>query len=231
MAVASATGALVGAAMISAVTFVPLYVQAVLAGSPTDAGTAIAPIAIGWPISSTLAGRMLPRTGYRVLIRGGLALTFCAALGLSLLLRPGADLWPLRLAMFVYGLGLGFANTPLVIAVQSSVPWNRRGVATASTMFSRSIGGTLAVGVLGAVLGAALAAGGAPPGAADKLLGPERLFLPPALVRSLSGALQGGMEGIFQAVAVIAFAGFAVSLLFPAVAIAPRGSTPDESPP
>lgn len=231
MAVASATGALVGAAMISVVTFVPLYVQSVLAGSPTDAGTTIAPIAIGWPISSTLAGRMLPRTGYRTLIRGGLALTFCAALGLSFLLRPGADLWSLRLTMFIYGLGLGFANTPLVIAVQSSVPWKRRGVATASTMFSRSIGGTFAVGVLGAVLGAALAAGGAPPGAVDKLLGPERSFLPPALVRSLSGALQGGMEGIFHAVAVIAFAGFAVSLLFPAIGIAPRGSATDDPPP
>ena len=98
MAVASATGALVGAAMISVVTFVPLYVQSVLAGSPTDAGTTIAPIAIGWPISSTLAGRLLPRTGYKAPIRGGLALTFCAALGLSFLLRPGADLWSLRLA-------------------------------------------------------------------------------------------------------------------------------------
>jgi hypothetical protein len=65
----------------------------------------------------------------------------------------------------------------------------------------------------------------------DKLLGPERSFLPPALVRSLSGALQGGMEGIFQAVAVIAFAGFAVSLLFPAIQIAPRDATTDETPP
>jgi MFS family permease len=43
MAVASTTGALVGASMISVVTFVPLYVQSVLAGSPTDAGTTIAP--------------------------------------------------------------------------------------------------------------------------------------------------------------------------------------------
>ena len=230
MAVASGTGALVGAAMISVVTFVPLYVQSVLNGSPTDAGTAIAPIAIGWPISSTLAGRMLPRTGYRALIRGGLATTFCAALALSFLLRPGADLWSLRAIMFFYGLGLGFANTPLVIAVQSSVPWNRRGVATASTMFSRSIGGTLAVGVLGAVLGAALAASGAPPGAVDRLLGPERAFLPPGLVRSLSGALQGGMEGIFGAVAVIAFAGLAVSFLFPAIRIAPRATTADTPP-
>ena len=222
MAVASTIGALVGAAMISVVTFVPLYVQSILGGSPTDAGTAIAPIAIGWPVSSYLSGRMLPRTGYRVLIRGGLALTFCAAAALSLLLRPGADLWAIRLAMFSYGLGLGFANTPLIIAVQSSVPWKRRGVATASTMFSRTIGGTLAVGILGGILAAALAASGAPPEAVDQLLGPERSFLPKALVRSLSGALQGGMDSIFHAVAVIAFAAVAVSFLFPAVAIAPR---------
>jgi len=224
MAVASTIGTLVGAAMISAVTFVPLYVQSVLGGSPTEAGTAIAPIAIGWPISSTLAGRFLPRTGYRVLIRGGLSLTFCAAAALSLVLRPGADLWAIRASMALYGLGLGFANTPLIIAVQSSVPWKLRGVATASTMFSRTIGGTLAVGILGGVLAAALSASGAPSEAVDQLLGPERSLLPPALVRSLSGALQGGMDRIFDAVAAIALAAVAVSLLFPAVAIAPRGA-------
>jgi EmrB/QacA subfamily drug resistance transporter len=228
MAVASATGALVGAAMISVVTYVPLYVQSVLAGSPTDAGTAIAPIAIGWPLTSTLAGRILPRTGYRKLIWSGLAITFGAAVGLSYQLRPGADLWGIRLLTGLYGAGLGLANTPLIIAVQSSVPWKRRGVATASTMFSRSIGGTLSVGVLGGFLAAALAASGAPSGAVDKLLGPERSLLPPALVRSLSGALQGGMERIFLAVAVIALAGFAASLLFPAIPIAPRGEKSDD---
>jgi hypothetical protein len=130
--------------------------------------------------------------------------------------------------MGLYGAGLGLANTPLIIAVQSSVPWKRRGVATASTMFSRSIGGTLSVGVLGGFLAAALAASGAPAGAVDKLLGPERSLLPPALVRSLSGALQGGMERIFLAVAVIALAGFAASLFFPAIPIAPRGEKSDD---
>lgn len=222
MAIASATGALVGAAMISMVTYVPLYVQSVLAGSPTDAGTAIAPIAIGWPLTSTLAGKVLPRIGYRKLIWSGLAVTFGAAAGLSYQLQPGANLWGTRLLTGLYGAGLGLANTPLIIAVQSSVPWERRGVATASTMFSRSIGGTLSVGVLGGFLAAALAASGAPPGAVDRLLGPERSLLPAALVQSLSGALQGGMERIFLAVAVIALAGLLTSLLFPAIPIAPR---------
>jgi EmrB/QacA subfamily drug resistance transporter len=222
MAVSSATGALVGAAMISTVTYVPLYVQAVLGGSPTDAGGTIAPMAIGWPLASTLGGRLLPRLGYRVLIRGGLCLSLVAAVGLAVWLRPGAGLAMPRLLTGLYGIGLGFANTPLVIAVQTSVPWNRRGVATASTMFFRTIGGTLAVGILGGVLAAALAGGRAPPEAVDQLLGPERGLMDPAILRSLSGALESGMETIFQVVAAIAAAALSASLLFPKLHIEGR---------
>jgi len=225
MAVASASGALVGAAMISVVTYVPLYVQSVLAGSPTEAGGAVAPISVGWPIASTLSGRLLPRIGYRLPICGGLGVASGAALMLAILLRPGIALWVPMLLTFVYGMGLGFANTPLIIAVQSSVPWERRGIATASTMFSRTIGGTLSVGILGGVLAAALAGSGAPAGAVDRLLGPGRDLLAPTVLRSLSGALVSGMERILWVVAAIAFAGFAVSLFFPALRIPPREET------
>jgi EmrB/QacA subfamily drug resistance transporter len=219
MAVASSTGALVGAAMIAMVTYVPLYVQSVLGASPTGAGSAIAPMAIGWPVASALAGRLLPRLGYRVLISGGLALTACAALGIALFLHPEQSLFVPRVLTALYGLGLGFANTPLIIAVQTSVPWNRRGVATASTMFFRTIGGTLAVGILGGVLAAALSASGAPAGAVDRLLGPERSALDPALVAGVSSALASGMALIFWTVFAIAVAAVAVSLTFPSLAV------------
>jgi MFS family permease len=172
--------------------------------------------------ASALGGRLLPRTGYRILIRGGLGLTFLSAVALALLLRPGVGQWVPRALTAAYGLGLGFANTPLVIAVQASVPWKRRGVATASTMFFRTIGGTLAVGVLGGVLAAALSLSGAPAGAADQLLGPERSLLDPVVVRSLSSALQAGMGRIFWAVASIAAGALAVSFAFPALTVSPR---------
>lgn len=222
IAVATGSGVLVGAAMISVVTYVPLYVQSVLGGSPMEAGSVVAPISVGWPIMSTLSGWLLPRTGYRRPICGGLGVAAGAAFLLALSLRPGVDLWVPRLLTFVYGMGLGFANTPLIIAVQSSVPWERRGVATSSTMFSRTIGGTLSVGILGGVLAAALAGSGAPAGTVDRLLGPGRGLLAPAVVRSISGALQGGMERILWAVAAIAFAGFAASLFFPSLEVPPR---------
>lgn len=219
--VSSATGALVGAAMISAVTFVPLYVQSVLGGTPTQAGSAIAPMAIGWPIASALSGRLLHRAGYRPLIRGGLLVSFGAAVALALLLRPGVGAWTPRLLMALYGVGLGLANTPTVIAVQSSVAWNRRGVATASTLFFRTIGGTVAVGVLGGVLAAALSGGGlATPEQVEQLLGPERRLLDPALVASLAGALQVAMGRLFWVTAATAGGAFVVGLAFPAISAA-----------
>src|SRR5258705_7557967 len=195
MAVSTASGALVGAGMISMVTYVPLYVQGILGGSPTEAGSAVTRMVIGWPIASAISGRVLPRVGFRPLVRWGLSISAVAAVALALLLRPGVSLHVPQAITALFGIGLGLANTALLIAVQTSVEWRRRGVATASTMFARTIGGTLAVGVLGALLTAALLRDSSiPPGAADQLLGPAHgAGLDPAGIRAPAGSLQDGL--------------------------------------
>ena len=231
LAASSAAGTLVGAAMFAVTSYLPLYAQALLGATPTGAGSAIAPMAIGWPVASAISGRLIPRIGFRPLVRGGLFLAALAAVLLSLTLRPGVSLNVPRALTGLYGLGLGFANTALIIAVQSSVPWQRRGVATASTLFFRTIGGTIAVGVLGGVLTAALSAGGIAPALAEKLLGAERAELAPALVASASGALAGGMSIVFWAVAVLAGLAFAVSLAFPKVLVTPAVPRRSPAPP
>src|SRR5207237_1326679 len=78
-----------------------------------------------------------------------------------------------------------------LVAAQPSVEWRQRRVATARTVLARTIGGTLAVGVLGGILSAAVLRDGTlPPGAADRLLGPEHgAGLDPAVVSSLSASL------------------------------------------
>src|SRR5207248_2533278 len=225
----AAAGALVGAGMISMVTYVPLYVQGVLGGSPTEAGSAITPMVIGWPIASAISGRALPRVGFRVLVRSGLVISAAAAAALALLLRPGVSLHVPQAMSAIFGVGLGLANTALLIAVQTSVEWRQRGVATASTMFARTIGGTLAVGVLGGVLSAAvLRDGTVPAGAADRLLGPEHgAGLDPAVVSSLSVSLQSGLGTVFWAIAGISVAAAITSLFFPRIPIgkaAPEGT-------
>jgi MFS family permease len=226
MAVSSAAGALMGAAMLSTVTYVPLWVQSVLGLPPTSAGAAIAPMALGWPLASAISGRLIPRLGYRRLLVAGFATSACAAVLLPLALRPGASLLSVQTLMALYGAGLGTSNPPLLIAVQTSVPWNRRGVATASTLFFRTIGGTLAVGLLGGVLANALSGAGARPDLVEKLLGPERGTLDPAAVASVAGALQGAMGIVFWTGTAIAVAAFAVALAFPHVEVAAPRAAP-----
>jgi EmrB/QacA subfamily drug resistance transporter len=221
IAVSSVAGALVGGAMISTVTFVPLFVQGVLGGSPKDAGSAITPMVIGWPIASALAGRLLLRIGFRPLVRGGLLLSAVSAVVLAMVARPGCDVGVLSLCTAAFGAGLGFANTALLIAVQSSVSWAQRGIATSSTMFFRTIGGTLAVGVMGGVLAARLAADATlPAGAASLMLGPDhgRTLSPDVLAR-LKSALESGVGTILWLIAALGIVAFLTSLAFPAVVV------------
>ena len=52
---------------------------------------------------------------------------------------------------FVMGLGFGFVASPAIVAAQSSVGWERRGVATGATLFARSIGSAVGVAAFGAI--------------------------------------------------------------------------------
>lgn len=221
IAVSSLAGALVGGAMFATMTYVPLFVQGVLGGTPQDAGSAMTPMLLGWPIASAVAGRVLTRVGYRPLIRAGLGVTAASGLVLAIFGSGEQNLWFLRLVTLFFGIGLGLANTALLIAVQTSVEWEQRGVVTASTMFFRTTGGALAIGVTGGVLRAALAKDPSiPADAASKLLGPDRGHsLDPSVVQHLGTALASGVATIFWIVAAIAGAAFLSALLFPVVAI------------
>ncbi len=217
MAVGSLAGILVGGAMLAAVTYVPLFVQGVLKGSPTQAGSAITPMVIGWPIASALGGRVLPRVGYRPLIWLGLTLSLGGSIGLALTTRPGMGLTGVRWSMAAFGAGLGFANTALLIAVQTSVAWKQRGVATASTMFFRSIGGALAIGVTGGVLARALAADPSiPVEAANRLLGPGHgRTLSPDVLHRLAEALTHGLDRVFWIICGLAAGALISTFFFP----------------
>jgi EmrB/QacA subfamily drug resistance transporter len=215
MTVSSVAGAAVGGVMSATVVYLPLYVQAVLAGSPTQAGATVSPMLVGWPIASAVSGRLLPRLGYRPLVRTGFAVVSATSILMAMLLRNGASAYVLGATMFAMGAGMGLANTALVIAVQESASWAERGVATASAMFFRTIGGAVAVGGLGALLAASLGTQ-VPASLLNQLLGPEHGHgLDPALLAQLSSELHGGLEHVFDAIAVLSVASFAAGLVFP----------------
>ncbi len=221
IATANIAGGLLGALMMATVIYVPLFVQAVLEGTPTVAGSAVAPMLVGWPIASAISGRLLRRVGMRNLVRIGALVACVAAWIMVLALRPFAPLFAVRGAMFALGLGMGTANTSLIIAVQQAVSWEHRGVATASTMFFRTIGGALAVGVLGGVLAHALGPN-VPTALVNQLLGPTHgRGMDTAALAPLASSMAAGLMTVFQLIAWIGTAGLAAALFFPEVAIAP----------
>ena len=224
IATSSAAGAVLGALMMGPVMYIPLFVQAVLHGTPTSAGTAVAPMLVGWPIASAGAGKLIARFGFRPLVRAGAIMVAASSVLLAWELVPGANLWLVRTTMFMFGAGLGLANTALLIAVQESVTWEQRGVATASTMFFRTMGGAVAVGALGGVLAASLD-GAASHSAVNDLLGPTHgKMLDPTILAQLSTLLERGLHMVFHIIAVLSIVGVVVAFLFPTTSTRPRTS-------
>jgi EmrB/QacA subfamily drug resistance transporter len=212
IAVASASSLLLGAAMMAAVMFVPLFAQGVLGASAPEAGATIAPMLVGWPIAAAMTSRTLTRIGFRIPVIVG---SIVVVIGLSIvaaLAHPGANIWALRGGMFVYGLGMGFTLTAQILAVQSSVEMRERGVATATNLFARSMGGALGAGALGAVFTAALG-DRLPPETVAMLLDPHRR----AGVSSdaVRDALSAGLSPIFVTGAALGVIALAVSFLYP----------------
>ncbi len=215
IAVASAGNVLLGALLFSITAYVPMFGQGVLGGTAVDAGTILAPILLGWPIASTLAGRMLMRVGYRAMAVGGASF---AVAGSLLLVRAGAATTRLEImvAMLIFGLGLGLASMPYLLGVQTAVPWQRRGVATSSVQFFRNIGGAVAVAALGALLNARMQAIAGPGADGNAVLEPSlRARIDPATLQHLTSALLHGLQAVFIAFAVLAVTSLGVALLFP----------------
>ncbi len=220
LATSSILSTVTGAAMIGLVTFLPLYAQGVLGASPTEAGAAIAPMAVGWPIASAISGRLIPRLGFRPLVRFGMVILTLASAGLAWILARGATSGELRIASAAFGIGMGFANTALVIAVQTSVDFNQRGVATASTMFFRSIGGTIGVGVMGAVVAHDLMASAAArsEGGSElvtRILGPERKSVEASILRGIAEHLAHGILHVALICVGLALVAVVTAWLFP----------------
>jgi len=154
---ATAVSSLAGTLMFGVITYIPLYVERSLGGSSYEAGYSVAPLIFGWASAATISGRVLLRVGYRRLALIG---TSVMTLGTAwiLVVPPAAGVAPLIAGSLVIGVGMGMVQTPLLIVVQSSVDWGRRGAATALNQFSRTIGGAVGVSLMGVLLEAQLRA-------------------------------------------------------------------------
>lgn len=157
-ATATGHGLLSGWAMFGSLSFIPLFVQAVLGTSATEAGSTLMPMLLSWVFASIIGSRIVLYINYRLIILVG---TASLTLGAALMTQASAEMSRLQAMIFLsfMGAGMGLSISPFLIAVQSAVRKRDMGTATSTLQFSRNIGGTLGVSIMGAVLAMRLSAG------------------------------------------------------------------------
>lgn len=188
--IATAASVAAGALLMGSVLYLPLWVQGVAGRSPATSGLALGPMMVGWPIASTLSIRWARATSFRNVARAGAGVICAGSVALALAVTLRAPIFAVGSASFLLGSGLGLAVTSLLVSLQSRVTFAERGVATAVTLFARTLGGALGVGVLGALLARAIGTGAVAREIRQLLTpGAGHVTLDPSAIAVLEGAL------------------------------------------
>jgi EmrB/QacA subfamily drug resistance transporter len=147
-----------GAALVSLITFLPIYLIVVHGASPSQTGLMLLPLMIGIGIGSMATGRMVSKWGRTVIFPSyGLMLVTVNLLLLALLssrIGTAELIW----VLLWNGLCMGTVMGVVQVTVQSASGPQRLGEAAASVQFSRSIGAAFGTATVAAILFAVLTA-------------------------------------------------------------------------
>ncbi|MGE2835981.1 MDR family MFS transporter [Mycobacterium sp. SMC-4] len=210
---------IVGFAMLGALTFLPTFMQFVDGVSATESGLRTLPMVGGLLLTSMGSGVLVSRTGrYKVFPVVGTAVM---VLGFVLLSQMDQTTPMLQQSayLFVLGTGIGMCMQVLILIVQSTVNFSDLGVATSGVTFFRTIGSSFGAAIFGSLfanfldarIAPALAAGGAPPVAAES---PQALHrLPDAVAAPIVTAYADSLGMVFLFAAPVAVLGFIVALM------------------
>ena len=146
-----------GAALVSLITFLPIYLEVVRGMSPSDTGLLLVPLTVGIGVGALVTGRLVSRTGLTTIFPvGGLALATIIFIVLALW---ASDLGAMPLAgiMLLTGLFMGTVMGVVQVSVQSAAGQARLGEAAASVQFSRSIGAAFGTALVATILFGVLA--------------------------------------------------------------------------
>lgn len=208
--------------------YAPLFLQGALEQTPMQVGWAMLSLSLGWSMGSLVLGRIMGRIGAKTasLVGGVLMVTGSAlTLGFSLTTTMVHSF----IVFQMVGLGMGFITLSTLILVQESLTKKDLGVATSFHQFSRTLGGTIGVGICGGL---------ATSGLLNRLEEASRILDPQLLVQLresveilfkpeftammtqearqiLQEAVLKGVSSIFWVVCISAILGFLCCLLLP----------------
>ncbi len=217
--ISNAATFVLGFAMFGSIIFVPLYLQIVKGASPTKSGLLMLPMMVGIIFTSIISGRMISKIGrYKWFPVAGTALMAAGLLAFTQL-QVNTSLWLTFLFMLVVGIGLGSAMQPLVLAVQNDLEPKDMGAGTAASTFFRSLGGSVGVAALGAVLSnklVALNAGTKPGAPAISINDPASIQALPAAARSMiENVFVGALHPIFLTAGLVTLIAVVLSVAMP----------------
>lgn len=183
--------------------YAPLFLQGALAKSPLQVGYVMLSLSLGWSMGSLIIGRIMHQVGYTKATLAGVLLMVIGC-GLTLGFSRTTSMAECFLVFQVVGFGMGFTTLSTLLLVQDSLKSEDLGVATSFHQFSRTLGGTIGVGVCGGVVTTRLM----------NSLEVSGSVLPAELM----ARLQESMENIFQAEFLALIPEKAVRILQEAVA-------------
>lgn len=142
----------VGVSMFGTSVFLAQYMQLARGANATQSGLMTIPMMAGLLIVSTIAGALISKFGKwkAIMVTGSLL----QLVGLFFLgtIHYDTNFVLVSLYMFLLGAGLGMVMQNLVLIVQNAVTPAEIGVASSGIAFFRSLGGTIGVSVLGALM-------------------------------------------------------------------------------
>ncbi len=164
--------------------YAPLFLQGALGSTPLQVGYAMLSLSLGWSLGSLLIGRMMHWAGQKRATLAGVLLMVLGT-GLTLGFSRETSLVHSFWVFQVVGFGMGFITLSTLLIVQDSLKPEDLGVATSFHQFSRTLGGTIGVGLCGGLVTARLM---------DRLEGAGSQLPQAVLAR-----LQESIENLFQA--------------------------------
>jgi EmrB/QacA subfamily drug resistance transporter len=138
-------------AIFSLFAYVPLFIEGALAETPLQVGLTMLSLSLGWSAGSLVLGRCIDGFGGRwAAVLGGVILVISC--GSMLFFNPQTSLVVCSFVFLLAGIGMGFVTLSTLLLVQADLAKVNLGVATSFHQFSRTLGGTIGVGICGGVV-------------------------------------------------------------------------------
>lgn len=223
---------LVGVGLFAVLSFLPLFLQAVIGMSATNSGETLIPLMLGLIATAIVSGFALKRTGYKIWLVIGPPV---GALGLYLLstLSVGSSQTEAIMFTFIVGLGLGAVYATYIVAAQNVISKKDMGVGTSTTRLFQQVGATIGVTVLGTIVNQQMVgelSRNLPSGAAAALpatdantlggllLNPSAAaHIPAPILDAIRHSLGNSLTYMFLIAAIFVMAALAVSLFIKSV--------------